>query len=305
MKNRKKILVVGGTGFLGYHLIKDVLKKGWQVTSISTNKPKKIRRLEKVKYLICDISKKNSLSLLKENYNYVINFGGYVDHKNKKKTYQSHYIGCKNLANYFLNKDIENFIQLGSSIEYGFIKSPQNEQSKTKPINVKSTYGKSKLLATNYLIKLYKTKGFPVTILRLYLAYGPYQDINRLIPITIKSCLKDLNFDTSMGRQKRDFVYISDVINLILKTLNNKKSLGQIFNVGSGKATSVKKIIQYIRKKLKKGRPNYGRIKLRRDELLELYPKISKAKNLLKWKPRVNLYNGLNKTINFYKFNSN
>lgn len=303
MKNKKKILVVGGTGFLGYHLCSAVLKKGWQVTSVSTKKPKKIRKLNKVKYIICDISKKSNLSKLQQKYNYVVNFGGYVDHKNKKKTYLSHYLGCKNLANYFLNKDIENFIQLGSSVEYGFSKSPQNEKSKTSLRDLKSTYGRSKLLSTNYLIKLHKTKRFPVTVLRLYLAYGPFQDINRLIPITISSCLKDLNFDTSHGMQKRDFVYISDVINLILKVFENKKSLGQIFNVGSGKAIPVKKIIDYIKKKIKKGKPNYGLIQLRRDESLELFSKIDKVKRILKWKPKVSLKDGLNKTINFYKSN--
>ena len=52
---------MGGTGFIGYHLAKKSLKKGWEVTSISTNKPKKIRYLSKVKYLICDISKKKFL----------------------------------------------------------------------------------------------------------------------------------------------------------------------------------------------------------------------------------------------------
>ena len=57
----KKILIIGGTGFLGYHLAKKCLAKKWNVTSISTNKPKKIRFLSKVKYLNLDISKKNIL----------------------------------------------------------------------------------------------------------------------------------------------------------------------------------------------------------------------------------------------------
>ena len=61
----KKILIIGGTGFLGYHLAKKCLLKKWKVTSISTNKPKKIRFLKKVKYLILDITKKKHI--LKKN----------------------------------------------------------------------------------------------------------------------------------------------------------------------------------------------------------------------------------------------
>ena len=85
MKNKKKLLVIGGTGFLGFHLCKEALKKGWAITSISTNKPKKIRYLKKIKYLICDIGKKNEIAKINSNFEYVVNFGGYVDHKNKKK----------------------------------------------------------------------------------------------------------------------------------------------------------------------------------------------------------------------------
>ena len=59
--NKKNILIVGGTGFVGYHLAKSCLKKNWKVTSISIKKPKKIRYLPKVKYIFCDITKKNFL----------------------------------------------------------------------------------------------------------------------------------------------------------------------------------------------------------------------------------------------------
>ena len=104
MKNKKKLLVVGGTGFLGFHLCKEALKKNWVVTSFSTNKPKKIRFLNKVKYVIGDISKKKEISKINQKFDYVVNFGGYVDHKNKIKTFKSHYFGCKNLADYFLKK---------------------------------------------------------------------------------------------------------------------------------------------------------------------------------------------------------
>ena len=55
---KKKILIVGGTGFIGYHLAKKSLKKGLLVTSLSSKKPKQLRRLAKVKYILCDISKK-------------------------------------------------------------------------------------------------------------------------------------------------------------------------------------------------------------------------------------------------------
>ena len=98
MKTHKKILIVGGTGFIGYHLAKEAISRKWRVTSISLTKPKKKRFLNKVKYVLCDITNYKKLSKkIKNDYDFVINFGGHVDHKNKKKTYRSHYLGCKNL----------------------------------------------------------------------------------------------------------------------------------------------------------------------------------------------------------------
>jgi len=131
LKSPKKILIIGGTGFIGYHLAKKSLKKGWRVTSLSSNRPKKIRYLSKVKYIRCDITNKKLLKKsTKDTFDYVVNLGGYVDHSNKKKTFKSHYEGCQNLAQIFLEKKISSFIQIGSSLEYGASKSPQKENIK-------------------------------------------------------------------------------------------------------------------------------------------------------------------------------
>ena len=293
----KNILIIGGTGFLGYHLAKKCLLKKWKVTSISTNKPKKIRFLPKVKYLILDITKKKLiLKKIKSDFDFVVNFGGYVNHSEKLKTYKSHYIGCKNLANIFNKKKIKSFIQIGSSVEYGDAKSPQKENNKTDVKMLKSTYGKAKLMATNYLLKLNKKHNFPCTILRLYLVYGPYQDKNRLIPHTLNECLNDNLFDCSAGKQYIDFLFVDDLMTAIFKCFYNKQSIGEIMNIGTGKPHNIKKIILFIRNNIKLGNPVFGKIPLRKDEILRLYPDISKIKKILNWKPYTLLHKGI-KTI--------
>ena len=99
---KKKILIAGGTGFIGYHAAKKFLELGYEVTSLSTKKPKKERFLKKVIYLICDLTKKKHLSKkINKDYKIVINLSGHVEHNKKKQTYRSHYLGCKNLSNFF------------------------------------------------------------------------------------------------------------------------------------------------------------------------------------------------------------
>jgi len=153
------------------------------------------------------------------------------------------------------------------------------------------------------LLKLFRSKKFPVTILRLYLCYGPQQDINRFLPIIIDGCIRNKNFPCSHGNQLRDFTHVDDIVNAIFKSLIENRSNGEIINIGSGKPKKIKNIILYIQKKLKSGHPQFGAIKLRKDEIRELYPNIDKAKKILKWKPKMNFLKGINKTINFYKKN--
>ena len=152
---KKKILIIGGTGFIGYYLAKSCLKKKWQIISFSKNRPSRIRKLKKVKYINGDLTKKKDFKKLNYNFDYVVNLGGYVNHTDRRKTFNSHYLGCKNLVNYFMAKKIKSFVQIGSSGEYGKLSSPHKETMKCNP---QSIYSKAKFLASKFLINIYKKK---------------------------------------------------------------------------------------------------------------------------------------------------
>ena len=297
---KENILVVGGTGFLGYHLCKSLLKKNFNITVVSLKPPKKLRFLNKIKYIRCNIAEKKQVKKkLRNNYSYVFNLGGHVDHKNKKKTMLSHYNGTKNLVNHITNSKLKLFLQIGSGLEYGKNKSPQIEKNISKPI---SNYAKAKYYASRFLLENNKKKRFPCVIVRPYQVYGPKQDTNRIIPIVINGCLKNISFPCSSGKQYRDFLYVDDFNNFLLKVLKNKKKcLGQIFNVGIGKAYKIKKIINFIHKKINKGQPMFGKIKLRAEESEKLFQIIKKAKKIINWTPRISIEKGLIKTINSYR----
>ena len=296
---KKNILIVGGTGFVGFHLAKKCKLNQLSVTSFSISKPKKKRYLKGVKYVFGNIRNKKSLKKLNRlKFHFVVNCGGYVDHINKKKTYDSHYNGCVNLYEYFKDKNLLAFIQMGSSSEYGKEKSPLKESIMGNP---KDIYGKSKLLASNFLLKKNLENGFPSIILRLFHVFGPFQDNNRFIPFVINECLKGKKFDCSDCTQKRDFLSIDDAIKAILLCMKEKKAIGQIINIGSGKTIILKNVIKDIIKTIKKGQPNFGKIKLRSDENKIIYPDIKKAKKILNWKLKDNFSYKLKETVNYYK----
>ena len=295
---KKKILIVGGTGFIGFHLTKYCMSKKFDVTCISTKPPNKLRKVKKVNYIYVDISDKKKLQKkIKSRYNYVVNLGGYVDHSNIKKTYNSHFIGCKNLYSVVKHAKLKLFVQMGSGLEYGKNISPLKESFVCKP---NANYGRSKYLSTKFLIKKYKEEKFPVVIFRLFQAYGPNQSINRLIPITINSCLKGGKFSCTSGNQFRDFIFIDDVINAIYLSFYKKKVIGEILNIGTSQPKKVKEVVSLINKIINKGLPQFGKIKMRKDELKIVFPDIRKIKKILNWKPKIKLNNGLKKTIQYY-----
>jgi nucleoside-diphosphate-sugar epimerase len=302
MNKSKKILILGGTGFIGSYLSLSCLKKNWDVTVVSKNLPKK--KYDKIKYLKCDITKKNSIKkkLNSCNFNYVVNLAGNINHTNRTETYRAHFLGCKNIVNFCLNRNLQKFIQIGSCLEYGKKSVPHDESMKIKITSLRSSYSRAKLASTNYLVSLFKKNNFPCVILRFYQVYGPNQSYERLIPYVIKSCLTNRKFECSNGQQEKDFIYITDAIKAIHKVLKTKKEInGTIINIGMGKPTKIKKIIKLINLNIKKGKPIFGKIPLRKDEQKILYPNTNLAKKIIGWESKTSLLAGLRKTIAFYR----
>ena len=301
IKEKEKILIVGGTGFIGYHLIKEAKRKGLIVTSLSLHPPVTSRHETDVEYLFVDILKENSVrnALKEKSYDYVVNLGGYIKHNLFKLGgrchLEEHFTGTINLVENISRDNLKSFIQVGSSDEYGGAPSPQKECMRESPI---SPYSLGKVCSAHFLQMLNTSEQYPAIILRLFLTYGPGQNDKRFIPQVINNCLQAKEFSVSAGNQLRDFCYVEDVVNAILLSLGNEQAIGQIFNVGSGMAVSIREVIELIREKVGKGSPKFGQIPYRPGENMSLYANIEKAKNILDWAPKISLTQGIDATIN-------
>jgi nucleoside-diphosphate-sugar epimerase len=302
------LLVVGGAGFIGQHVVKKALTQGFNIMVLSKNDCKAIDKLDGVTYLSSDISLKASLLTRLEGkvFDYVINLGGYVDHANYlnggDKVYDVHFNGVRNLVDCIDKSKIKGFVQIGSSDEYGNNPAPQSEIQREAPI---SPYSCAKVASTYFLQTLYKTENFPAVILRPFLVYGPGQGIERFIPQIIKGCINNQKFPTSKGEQLRDFCFIDDVIQAIFSSLDNDSVHGEVINIASGKPISIKKMVNTIVDMIGSGEPQFDQIAYRSGENMALYGDITKAKKLLDWKPSVGLEQGLAETIKWVKKTTN
>ncbi len=302
-RNRGKLLIIGGTGFIGRSLAQHALKQGYKTTILSLNPPLVEKIIENVEYLqanIIDI--KDLQKIITNSFDYVVNLSGYIDHSRfldgGNIVIDAHFGGVQNLLQVLDWDRLKRFVQIGSSDEYGGSTAPQHEDLRESPI---SSYALGKVASTQLLQMLAKTENFPVVIFRLFLVYGPGQDSERFLPQVIKGCLSGDKFATSLGGQLRDFCYIDDVVNGILMALDNDKVNGEVINLASGEMVSIRTMIENVRDSIGKGKPKFGMVPYRIGENMELYANISKAKKLLGWKPAITLENGLRKTIDYFR----
>jgi len=304
LNSNDALLIVGGTGFIGKHVVKGGVKRGYKVTVISLRHVAEDQKIDNVEYLVVDISRREHVVgvLSERSFGYVVNLGGYIDHSTYKNggrvAIDSHFNGVMNLIEVLDWSKLQAFVQIGSSDEYGSSSAPQKEISNVDPI---SSYSLGKLAAEQLLLMLHRTEGFPVINIRLFLVYGPGQDTKRFLPQIIMSCLGNKEFSTSYGEQLRDFCYIDDVVDGIFMAMNNIAAQGEIINITSGKSLKIKTTIDYVVNKIGRGTPMYGKFLYRNGENMELYADVEKARDLLGWQPKTTFEEGMISTINYYK----
>lgn len=299
---KPRLLVIGGTGFIGHHLL-DATQNDWHVTSISLTPPSSKRFVKSVNYLHLDLKDFEAANAaLAGSFDYVVNLGGYIDHTLFKDGGQhviyDHFFALQNLILILSKKSIKRFVHVGSSDEYGNSPAPQVEEFREQPI---SPYSFGKLANTHFLQMLYRTERFPAIILRLFLTYGPNQDEKRFLPQVINACLRGEEFAASEGRQLRDFTYVKDVVSAIILALQTKEAEGHVLNIASGEPVSIRSIIETVQKVIGGGRAQYGAIPYRPKENMTLYGSTQKAKQLLGWSSKTTFQAGLLQTIEFAK----
>jgi len=309
MINSKTVLITGATGFIGsclthrlvsedcdLHIIKREQSNTWRIKNI----------LNRVTIHNVDLINVDSLEKLVKRIKpeiifHTATYGGYPFQKDVNKVIQANIIGTVNLVNACLKVGFNIFVNTGSSSEYGMKSKPMNETDLLEP---NDNYGVAKASATLFCQAKARSEKLPIVTLRLFSPYGYYEEPARLIPYLITSCLMGKNPKVSSPEPVRDFIFIEDVLDAYIKVAKAPDISAQIFNIGYGKQHSVGEVVNKIIELTgKKVNPKWGVIPKRTNEPTIWQADISKAKGILKWEPRYNLEEGLNKTIKWFKKN--
>jgi len=190
-------------------------------------------------------------------------------------------------------------VNTGSSEEYGTGQTPFVESQREMPV---SPYSASKTASTHLAQMVHKSLGMPLVTLRPFLAYGPGQDTDMFVPSLIRHCLETKDFRMTAGDQTRDFVYIDDVIDAYLRAAFSSAAIGEVINVGSGVEYRIRDIAERILKKM--GNPIQllvGARDKRQGEADHFFCSNKKASDLLDWRPKTDIDEGLDRTIVWFR----
>jgi UDP-glucose 4-epimerase len=304
-----RCLVSGGAGFIGSHLVSRLLKNGHYVFVIDNlENGKKTSIPSQAVFLKADVADSKTYKNLPSSIDTVFHLAsqasGELSFENPLKDQRVNQTGSLLLANWARFTKVKNFVFTSTMGVYkDKINGAANEQSRTIP---SSFYGIHKLASENYF-RILADFGCQVTILRLFNVYGPGQHLDNLkqgmVRIYLSYILKNKPVIVRGKLTRyRDFVYIDDVIDGILKSANRKKGKRyEIINLGTGVRTSVKLLIKEIFKATGNQWRNYliiQRPSTPRD-IFGCYAKNHKAKYLLDWSPKTNLKTGISQMVHW------
>jgi dolichol-phosphate mannosyltransferase len=301
------ILVLGASGFVGANLLRALLAHREDVFGTVFHAP--AWRLEGIPErhmlvadLLVDANLDDVLDRVKPRtiFNCVA-YGAYSFEGDNDLIYETNFNLTAKLLGRLETRGIACYVHSGSSSEYGDSAAGPHEDDLPKP---NSDYAVSKVACANLLRYYGKKKHLPCANLRLFSAYGPFEDSSRLVPTLVKAGCEGKYPPFVNGSISRDFVYIDDVVEAYVDTaLNLRESyFGESFNIGSGVKTTIVDVAKIAAEVFSiPGEPSYGSMEQRAWDVLDWFSDQQKTASVLGWKARTSFKEGLARTSVWYR----
>jgi nucleoside-diphosphate-sugar epimerase len=186
-------------------------------------------------------------------------------------------------------------IFLGSCEEYGNTEPPFREEG---PLKVFSPYGWAKISAFHAVSLLAHQRGFPMAWVRPFLTFGPGQRGELFVPSLIEACVTGSSIALTPGEQTRDFVYVEDVVSMLITLVTNPdRAGGTVLNLASGVPRTVRDVGETIHRLVGRGRLNWGGLPYRFDEAMNFYASMERWQSLFGPPPHTAFDDAIQATI--------
>lgn len=305
----RRYLVTGAGGFIGSAIVRELVSKQQETFSLVRSQsnlwrlPGESANHHYVKTDLLDYPnlKKKLLEIKPTHIFHLATYGVYRDQLDPQLIFDNNLTGTDNLLKISSQLPLDTFINTGSVYEYSDLPGARSEAITGTPRN---PYDTVKIESTKKAIEFAKEKGLPLCTLRIFTAFGSFEDQRRLVGMTILSFLN--NKETTISPTPiRDFVFLEDIVSAYLKASDLAPKKGEVINIGNGKPVLVgevvNKLVDLIKPKV---------IPQMTDQFVSsndsrCWADISAAKKLIDWSPQFSLDQGLGKTVDWFKQNQN
>lgn len=303
-----KVLVTGGAGFIGRWVVKRLLDDGrqvWVLDNLSNGSKSNLEEFSRNSnfhgLITGDVSDRLSIrAIFKHRFDFCIHAAAQINVQesldNPEKSFKDNVAGTFNVMQSAREYDTR-VVLVGTCMVYDTA-TASRKLSETSPVKSSSPYAASKLAAEYLAHSYYFGYGLPVTLLRPFNTYGPFQKTNMeggVVSIFIMKLLKGDKLQIfGDGTQTRDLLYVEDCADFIVRAAYSEKTIGQIINAGSGQDITINELARLIC-------PNPERIvhvkhHHPQSEIAKLQCDNTRAKELISWEPRTSLIEGIQKT---------
>jgi UDP-glucose 4-epimerase len=309
----KNILVTGGAGFIGSHLV-DALATNNQVTVVDNLSSGKLENIQShlerstFKFVQADITDIKQMRRLARNSQIIFHLAVQCLRVSLFDPYLVHEVnatGTLNLCQAAYEAGVERFVHVSSSEAYGTAKTvPMTEDH---PLEPTTPYGASKLAGEAYARSYYLSFGLPVVIVRPFNTYGPREHLEgaygEVIPRFVLRVMNDLPpIIFGDGQQTRDFTEVRDIVRGIISACESEALIGETVNIAAGREVSINEVGQTILKLLgRDGKLTPLHMEPRPGDVRRHYADISKAYRFLKFQPRIRIAAGVKHYIDWVK----
>lgn len=295
----KRVLLTGGTGFVGANLARRLLCAGHAVHLVvrPEHAPWRIEEIRgDVRLHLLDLSDVEAISITIEEIKpewifHLATNGAYSWQADIAQIFRTNVFGTLHLLEACLKTGFESFVHTGSSSEYGF---KDHAPIETEWLEPNSHYAVAKASATLCCRYTAQARKAPITTLRLYSTYGPYEEANRLMPTLIRRGLRGEWPPLVAPDTARDYVYVEDVCDAcILAAQTAPRQFGAVYNVGTGTQTTLREVVEIARGVLNiKAEPQWGTMPAREWDSSIWRADSRRIQAELGWRPRYSFKDG-------------